>query len=138
MTSRISNKPNASFVFIGYSFGAGTLPFALNLLPLQIKDKIKLVVLIAPPAKADFEFHFKSWVHKASEKAKPVAPEIQTLSNQVSVLYIYGVDDYIGPRHDIAEHKNLRIVPLEGGHTFNKDYLALFDVVQAELGYGLN
>lgn len=128
-----SKKPNASFVFIGYSFGAGTLPFALNRLPINLQEKITSVFLIAPPAKADFEFFFKSWRNKASDKAKAVAPEIQTLSKKVPVLYLHGADDYIGARDGVSTHENLRIVSLEGGHTFDKNYAPLFDLIKSEL-----
>lgn len=134
ITTRLTrNNTNASFVFIGYSFGAGTLPFALNRLPLRLQEKIKLAVLIAPPAKADFEFFFKSWLNKASEKAKPVAPEIQTLSKQVPILYIHGIDDYVGARGDLSTGQNIHITPLQGGHNFNKDYDSLFEVIKTEL-----
>lgn len=133
MTSRLKKNTKASFVFIGYSFGAGTLPFALNRLPLRIQEKIELVILIAPPAKADFEFFFRSWLHKATDKAKPVAPEIRTLSIQTPVLYIYGVSDYVGARAELSPNPNLRFAPLKGGHTFNKDYACLFDTIQATL-----
>lgn len=138
MTSRLKNKPDATFIFIGYSFGAGTLPFALNHLPIRFRDKITSVILIAPPARADFEFFFKSWFHKASDVAKPVAPEIQKLCETIPVLYLHGVADYIGPRLDISPNENFRIIALDGGHTFNKNYAPLFDTIQAEILRGVS
>ena len=133
INARLKRNPSASFVFIGYSFGAGTLPFALNRLPINLQEKITSVFLIAPPAKADFEFFFKSWRNKASDEAKAVAPEIQTLSKKVPVLYIHGVDDYVGARDGVSTHETLRIVSLEGGHTFDKNYAPLFDLIKSEI-----
>lgn len=133
MTARLTNKPSATFVFIGYSFGAGTLPIALNALPLLFQEKIKGVVLIAPPEKADFEFYFRSWLHKVSDKAQPVAPQIQTLSRRVPVLYIHGADDYVGTRRDLTASDAVHIVSLQGGHNFNKNYAPLFDVIKSEI-----
>lgn len=133
INARLKRNSSASFVFIGYSFGAGTLPFALNRLPVSLQEKITSVFLIAPPAKADFEFFFKSWRNKVSDKAKAVAPEIQTLSNKVRVWYIHGIDDYVGARDGLLPHEGLRIVSLEGGHSFNRNYGPLFELIKCKL-----
>lgn len=46
---RLKTNPDDRFLLIGYSFGAGTLPFALNRLPADITDHIQCVALLAPP-----------------------------------------------------------------------------------------
>lgn len=129
MARRLKKNPSAHFIFIGYSFGAGTLPFALNRLPEEMKSHIDIAVLIAPPAKVDFKFFFRSWLHKSTSKACDSAPEIQYLSDRIPVLYIYGEDDYKGPREDLTPFRNLTLVCLAGGHDFNKDYPALFQTI---------
>ena len=131
---RTTKNPDARFTFIGYSFGAGTLPFALNRLPEPQQNHIKSVILIAPPALADFQFYFRSWFHKSSRLAQDTAPEIQYLSTRLPVYYFYGVDDYIGPKDDIVPHRGLKIIPLKGGHDFDKDYTYLFEQIEQHLG----
>lgn len=122
MKLRRARHPNCHFVLIGYSFGAGTLPFAANLLSPAMTSAVDLTVLIAPPAHADFKFLLRSWLNKSSPDARPVAPQITTLSEKMPVLYLRGEDDYIGPSEIIVPHDNLNLMILSGGHKFNEDY----------------
>lgn len=134
MRRRLKRVPTAQFTFVGYSFGAGTLPFALNLLSPRLKEHIEKVILIAPPAQADFKFFFRSWFHKPTEKAKATAPEIQQLSEVKPVLYVYGEDDYVGARAYLKPHKNLEFISLPGGHDLNKDMDGLFFAIMKSSG----
>lgn len=133
MAKRIKNNPEAKFTFIGYSFGAGTLPFALNRLPAHLKKYILNVILIAPPAEADFEFFFRSWLNKSTTAAKATAPEIQQLSLVAPILYIHGEEDYVGARADLSPHDWLYITSLPGGHDFDKDFEALLKPIDEVL-----
>lgn len=135
MTRRLKRNKDASFVFIGYSFGAGTLPFAINSLPEHLKTHITNIVLIAPPAKADFEFFFRSWFHKTTRMARETAPEIQSLSQTIPTLYLHGEADYVGPRETLRLHANLKIISLPGGHDFNKNFEPVIRAIEDELGF---
>lgn len=129
---RLKARPDDRFLLIGYSFGAGTLPFAVNRLPADLLARIDRVVLMAPPETSDFEFFFRSWLNRSSNKAQPTAPEIQTLSESVPVLYLRGTDDFIGPRDLLTYGPNLVRHDLPGGHDFDKDYDGLIDLILAE------
>lgn len=133
MTRRLKRNPRARFIFVGYSFGAGTLPFALNRLPFNLKKQVAHAILIAPMEKVDFEFFFRSWFYKSTSAAQYSAPEIQSLSLHVPVLYIYGEEDYAGPREDLSPCKDLQIICLSGGHDLNKDYNTLFATIVASV-----
>ncbi|WP_017930318.1 AcvB/VirJ family lysyl-phosphatidylglycerol hydrolase [Robiginitomaculum antarcticum] len=122
MKLRRARRPKCRFILIGYSFGAGTLPFAANLLGPAMIGAVDLAVLIAPPAHADFKFLLRSWLNKSSPDARPVAPQIAALSDKLPVLYLRGQDDYIGPSEVIAPHDKLKLTTLPGGHDLNGDY----------------
>lgn len=119
---RLKKKPDDRFILIGFSFGAGTLPFAVNRLPEDLIARVDGVTLLAPPASSDFEFFFRSWLNKSTNEARATAPEIETLSGKLPVLYMRGEDDYIGPSDVLGLSNELSIITLPGGHDFNKDY----------------
>jgi len=126
---RLANFPDDHFLLIGYSFGAGTLPFAVNLLPVDLTKRIDCTALLAPPAQADFEFFFRSWFNLSTQNALETAPEIERLSQNVPVIYLRGKDDFIGPSDSLSESKTLTIMPLPGGHDFNKDHERLTNLI---------
>lgn len=91
--NRLKKHPQDRIVLVGYSFGAGTLPFAVNRLPKDIKSKVDGVVLLAPPDAADFEFYWRSWLNKSSKHALDTGPEILKLSHAFPLLYLRGETD---------------------------------------------
>ncbi|MGJ8563531.1 MAG: AcvB/VirJ family lysyl-phosphatidylglycerol hydrolase [Alphaproteobacteria bacterium] len=122
LRKRLRHKPKDRFILVGYSFGGGTLPFAVNRLPEDLIALVDGVAVLAAPAEADFEFYFRSWLNKSTKHARDVAPEIELLSGLVPVLYMRGEDDYIGPSDVLNEGRMLTIKTLPGGHDFAKDY----------------
>lgn len=130
---RLRRHPGDRFILIGYSFGAGTLPFAVNRLPDHLKSRIVRVAILAAPAQADFEFYFRSWFHQSSAKALPSAPEIIALSQKTSLIYLKGVEDYDGPRDALAGVPTVQTVVLPGGHDFDDDFDRLVDLIIAPL-----
>jgi len=129
LRQRLKRKPNDRFLLIGYSFGAGTLPFAVNRLPKDLLDRIDGVTLLAPPASSDFEFFFRSWLNKSSKHALSTAPEIEILARKLSVLYMRGEDDFIGPSDVLTTHDQLTLITLPGGHDFGKEYDHLIELI---------
>jgi type IV secretory pathway VirJ component len=126
------HNPDDRIVLVGYSFGAGTLPFAINRLPHDVYETIGAVILIAPPEHADFEFHFRSWLNKSTGKALETAPEILKLSHTIPVLYLRGEDDYLGPSEQLKTVGSIDYMSLSGGHDFDKRF---DDVLQIVGGY---
>lgn len=127
LLKRAKRFPKERFTLVGYSFGAGTLPFAVNRLPEHLKARVDGVALLAPPASADFEFFFRSWIHMPTKHAQDVVPEIERLSQTLPVLYMRGENDYVGPSDDLETGINLTLMSLPGGHDFNRDYDVLVD-----------
>jgi type IV secretory pathway VirJ component len=103
-------------VLIGYSFGGEVLPFMFNRLPDEQKKLVKGLVLISPGDKADFAFHFSSWLDKASDKAKPLKPELDMMQTH-RLLFLYGSDEDCNWVKPIAKG-NFELKVLEGGHHY--------------------
>lgn len=129
LNRRLKTNPDDKFLLIGFSFGAGTLPFATNRLPIHLIKRIDCVALLAPPAHADFEFSFRSWFNLWTQDAQNTAIEISRLSLKVPVLYLRGEGDFIGPSESLTDSETLRIMTLPGGHDFNKDYDRLIQLI---------
>lgn len=133
MRRRLKKFPHNRFTLIGYSFGAGTLPFAVNRLPDDLIGKIDSVALLAPPESADFEFFFRSWLNRSTPNALPTAPEIALMSTRIPILYLRGEQDYKGPSSDLKNLPDIEYTVLPGGHDFDKDYQTLFELILKNL-----
>ena len=48
------------FVLMGYSLGAEIVPFIVNRLPEEMKQKVEATVLLSPDVTTDFEIHFSN------------------------------------------------------------------------------
>ncbi len=129
LNHHLKNHPDDRFLLIGYSFGAGTLPFAINRFSKDLRARIDGAVLLAPPKKSDFKFFFRSWFNKSTRHALDTAPEILRLSEKMPVLYLRGEDDFVGPSSELKPSEMLTIKHLSGGHDFAKEYDALAKII---------
>ena len=78
-------------IAVGYSLGADTMPFMVNRLPREARDRLALTALLAPGREAFFEFHVALWLGK-SGGGLALAPEMARLAN-AGVLCLYGDDE---------------------------------------------
>jgi type IV secretory pathway VirJ component len=118
-------------IVIGYSMGAGVLPFAMNRLPQAIRDRVTLVVLLAPGRNAQFEFHLSNWVPGAfGSPGDPVLPEARRIAD-LRMLCFYGEreTDSICPGLDGAGVKSIR---MKGAHHLGGDYRTIAETILEE------
>jgi type IV secretory pathway VirJ component len=117
-------------LLIGYSFGADVLPFMVNRLPADLRQRVRRVALLGPSSYATFEFHIGDWLDKRPADALPTEPEIRALK-EVPVLCVYGSDEKkpLCPRVQAGANFTAREFP--GGHHFGRDYAV---IAQAILG----
>ena len=115
--------PQASFVLIGYSFGASLVPVVANRLPDEARQRVDGGVLISPDDEAVFEIHVGDWFGSTHhDEALPIGPEMQ--ASKVPLVCVHGADENDSyclkpqPTH-------VRVVTLPGGHHYNGDYGAL-------------
>ncbi len=115
-------------ILLGYSFGAGILPFAVNRLPPSERATIRQISLLGLEKFAPFEFHLTDWLGVGDGDARPVLPEAAKLDPAL-VQCFYGADDETActaPEFDRAER-----IETAGGHHFDGDYAALAEKIMA-------
>jgi len=112
-------------ILIGYSFGAGVLPFAVNGLSDADRASIVLISLLGLEARTSFEIRVTGWLgaSPSGEGAREVLPELLRLDpKRVQCFYGEEEDDSLCPDPALAK---LEIIKTAGGHHFDGDYAAL-------------
>lgn len=120
-------------VLIGYSRGADLLPFVVNRLPEELRERTRLVVLLAAAERAGFEFHWIDLIEGAtSPGGLPILPEVERMAD-TRVLCFCGRDEVESLcRQDVPDH--VTVIPRNGGHHFDGDYVGIADLILEALG----
>ena len=113
-------------VLVGYSMGADALPFLLNRLPAETRNRVASTALLGLSTEAFFEFHIGLWLGK-SKGGLPVEPEMRRLSGS-NVNCIYGKDESDSLCRQLPDSL-ARKTELGGGHHFGGDYQQLGEVI---------
>lgn len=111
-------------VLIGYSFGAGILPFAIDRLPPADRARIVLISLLGVEPRADFEIHFTGWLGQEPDATAPeVLPALLKLDLS-RVQCFYGEDEESSLCR-LPALAGAEVIRTAGGHHFDGDYAAL-------------
>ena len=119
-----TRKPRV--VLAGYSRGADVLPAMISRLPAATRARIRLIALLGPSPKVEFEFHIADWL-RSSSKGLPVKPEVDKLTAE-HILCLAGEDD----RDSLCPQlrgANIDVVILKGSHHFDGNYERLGRIV---------
>ncbi len=114
---------------IGYSFGAGILPFAYNRLPAITRRRVRQITLLGLEPRAPFHFQVGGWLRQVGLPADPyrnaplVLPELLRIDPGI-VQCVYGEQeaDTLCTAPELA---GAEILHTSGGHHFDGDYAAL-------------
>jgi len=110
-------------VLVGYSFGAAILPFAINRLPAELRDRVVQVSLLGLEPRAAFEFHVSGWLGASSRKDPLVLPELERLpAGLVQCFYGEEEEETLCRAPELAR---VELIETRGGHHFDGDYAAL-------------
>ena len=112
-------------VIAGYSRGADVLPAMIARMPQETQSKIRLVALLAPSPRVEFEFHVADWMHD-SKRGMLVRPELEKV--KAKTLCIWGEDDRDSLCTGLAQ-PNVQVVTLRGSHHFEGDYAGLAKII---------
>lgn len=121
-----------TFILLGYSFGADVIPFVVNRLPEDLKNKLEMVVLLSPDSHADFEFHFASWFDHSSAQAFPVLPALQKMQH-VNTLVFYGQQEKDRLAFELP--KEFKEAFVAGGHGYENNHQHISQVIVKTLKY---
>jgi len=118
-------------LFVGYSRGADVLPFMIARLPAELRAKTRLLALLGPSPKVEFEFHIGDWMRSSSKTGYDVKPEVDKLTSY-NIVCLFGEDDkeslcpsLSGPR--------INNIMLKGAHHFDGGYDKLAHIILADL-----
>ena len=113
------NHSNQKLIFIGYSFGSDVLPFIINNLPKNTKNRIENIILLDPYESADFEIYYKNLIFESVSGQWQTIPAINQLPPiKLSIILSDYGEKY--PYNKINHQKN--IIHLGGNHHFNRNY----------------
>jgi type IV secretory pathway VirJ component len=115
-------------VLIGYSFGAGILPFALNHLPAEDHARVVQVSLLGLEPRADFQVKLSGWFGGEPGSGAPaVLPEMLRQPLELFQCF-YGAqeEDTLCTAPQLA---GAEIIRTGGGHHFGGDYSALAETI---------
>lgn len=134
-------------LLIGYSRGAGALPFVFNRLQESLRARVRLMTLLAPGQVEEFEVRLRDFFEDSLERlhhwgvvgrhfdlpealkagpvrgARPILPELERLRG-LPLLCIHGAREARSLAH-ILPPGLARVVRRPGGHHFDRDYAAI-------------
>jgi type IV secretory pathway VirJ component len=110
-------------ILVGYSFGAGVLPFAMNRLPAAERAGVVQLSLLGLEPTAPFEIEVTGWLGALDRDAAAVLPELERLDlRRLQCFYGEEEEDTLCRAPELAAAE---VVRTEGGHHFGGDYQAL-------------
>jgi type IV secretory pathway VirJ component len=113
----------SEFILVGYSFGAGIVPFAVNRLPEADRAAVVQVSLLGLGPLAPFEFRVVGWLGGREGAERPVLPEVRRL-DLARVQCVFGEEETDTLCRDPAL-RGSEVIGTRGGHHFDGDYVAL-------------
>jgi type IV secretory pathway VirJ component len=118
--SYLANWRKSRVVLVGYSRGADVLPAMIARLPQELRAKIRLLALVGPSPRVDFEFHMTDWV-RDPKGGYAVKPEIDKLRGE-KTLCLYGEDDKSSLCPALVNIPGVEVVMMKGSHHFDGGY----------------
>ena len=116
-------------LLIGYSFGADVLPFVVNRLPPELRERIVSVSLLGIDAHASFEVRVSDWIG-SDHGGPPTVPELSEVRH-VPVLCIYGEGELDSICPALAGGSGIVPEQIGKGHHFSGDYALLAERILA-------
>ncbi len=132
LRSYVAHWHAGRLVLIGYSRGADVMPFVVNRLPVDLRQRIALVALLGLEPSVGFELHLWDLVHDQKRASDlEVAPEAFEL-DLARVMCVAGRDE----AHSLCpqlQARGARIVLFDGGHHFAGRYREIARTILAAL-----
>ena len=117
--SSLARWKKQNVVLVGYSRGADVLPAMVARLTPAQRSRVRLLALLAPSPKVEFEFHVADWMHD-SKRGLSVQPELAKLTSTKTIC-VWGDDDPDSLCRGLSL-PHVKVVTLHGSHHFDGDY----------------
>ena len=113
-------------LLVGYSFGAGVLPFLVNRLPTDVLARIRSVALLGLSEAAVFEFRLADWLGAGGDSRYATPPEVERL--RVPIVCVRGADESDSVCRAL-KGPHVTSVDVGRGHHFSGEYDRLASVI---------
>lgn len=117
LEGQLSQRPNLRLVLAGYSFGADAVPFIVNALPFDLRQKLISVLLLSPSASTDLEIHISDMIWENRKRSLDVVQAVNHMG-EVKTVTILGSEEHQFPVAAIRL-KNYTNEIIPGGHHFD-------------------
>lgn len=115
-------------ILIGFSFGADVFPFLYNNLNKNIQESTKLLAMLSPAPKADFEIHIMDMLSLPRGKRKyNVSGEVNKIKN-LKMICLYGFEEEPEIKDEIT-NPEVKFVTIPGGHHYDNAFRKLVDII---------
>ncbi len=127
-----ANWKRNKFILTGFSFGASLVPFLMNRLPAEIKDRLTSSIMINPDIHCDFEVHLSDMLNIGPSKGDfDVIGEMKAIDLTKTSIF-FGSDESPEVRQAFSQTGvKVQIVP--GGHHFDDDYETLAELLVKQM-----
>jgi len=119
-------------VIVGYSMGADVLPFLVDRLPADLRDRVGLVVFLGLAGAADFHIHLGGFFGVSGKNALPVRPELEKLRG-MKMEGFYGEHDGDSICGSLPPDL-LTCTEMKGGHRVGGNYEGIAQSILAGIG----
>jgi type IV secretory pathway VirJ component len=117
LQGQLAQRPNVRLVLAGYSFGADAVPFIVNAMPFELRQKLISVLLLSPSASTDLEIHISDMFLEGRKRSLDVAQAVNHMG-EVKTVTILGSEEHQFPVTAIRL-KNYTNEVIPGGHHFD-------------------
>lgn len=118
-------KPNV--VLLGFSRGAGMIPFILNRLPADLDSRLKLTAFVGLPRAVNMTFHWIDVIRDVTRSDDiAVIPELQR-AGAGKMVCIFGQEEMLSGCRSAPGW--VKRIELPGGHHLERAYRSLSDSV---------
>ena len=121
----------AEFILVGFSFGAEITPFLFEKLPPELKEKVKMIVLLTPAKTSDFHIHVRDMIGLDKKREVYNVEEETARITTTKILAIYGKKEKNAFLRN-TDQSNVKLLYIRGGHDF-KDSKTVFELIMKEL-----
>ncbi|HXH28433.1 MAG TPA: AcvB/VirJ family lysyl-phosphatidylglycerol hydrolase, partial [Candidatus Polarisedimenticolia bacterium] len=125
-------------ILVGHSLGADVLPFLVNRVDPDVRDRVRLVALLGPSLSVDFKFHLSYWL-RGERVRYPMSVRKELLKLEVPcILCVQGSREKNSLcRAPGTDGDLMSVATVRGGHHYRRHAAAIARLILAQIPPGM-